>query len=211
MEKINLWIKNHIQIILLVFLYFQPVIDLLTSLCIHVLHLNITVGVIARVLFLLFLIYYFLVVEKEKKKSLYLYLGTLFFYFLAFTVQLFIYKDSSVLTYEWSNTLRTFYFPMILVLLMKIKTYQDLKIETNHYLKVIMIYAIFIILPTIFGLNFNGYTEGKVGNIGWFNSTNEISAIFSMMLPIVSYLILTLKNKWYQIGSILILLFVIFN
>jgi len=211
MEKINIWLKNNIQSILLVFLYLQPIIDLLTSLCINFLHINLTFGIIVRILFLMFLLYCFIILEKLKDKKIISYLSILLLYFMVYTISIFVYKDSSVLSYEISNTMRTFYFPIILVLIMNINKNKNLKIETSHYLKVIMIYISFIIIPTILGLNFNGYKEGKVGNIGWFNSTNEISAIISLILPIIGYLLLIKKNKWYQVIISALILFVIFN
>lgn len=55
--------------------------------------------------------------------------------------------------------------------------------------KIAIIYLVFISVPTILGLEFNSYTqEGKTGSVGWFNSGNEISAIFININTILNIL-----------------------
>ena len=46
-----------------------------------------------------------------------------------------------------------------------------------------------IFIPLLLNLSFPAYTQGKVGEVGWFNSANEISAILSISsIYIVKYL-----------------------
>lgn len=63
--------KNKIQKLIYIFLILQPIIDLITALMTRLLNSTITVGVITRGLFLLFLVVYnvFFVKNKHSKKS----------------------------------------------------------------------------------------------------------------------------------------------
>ena len=190
----------------------QPIIDLFTSFCIHVLQIKITLGIVIRVLFLLFLfLYYLLIVPKEDKKKENYLIGLLVGYLVLFLGEVYLSKGSSVLFYELSNTIRAFYFPFLLVLLFTISKKQNIIIEKKHFVYIALIYIFFIIIPTIFGLELNGYTEGKTGNIGWFNSSNEISAVLSIAIPFIVYYLIKTKGLIKKIFISLAGLYVIFN
>lgn len=68
MKKINETIKNNITTIIGVFLIISPFLDLLTSLGIHYNVNALTVGTILRGLFMLFMIYYSVFINKKNKK-----------------------------------------------------------------------------------------------------------------------------------------------
>lgn len=205
------WLQKNMNLIVLIFLYMQPIIDLFTSFCIHVLEVKITIGIVIRVLFLLFLLFYYLfVLSKEaRKKGKYIWLIVI--YLFLFMGEIYLSKGSSVLFYELSNTVRAFYFPILLVLLWTISKEQKLMIEKRHFVYISLIYIFFIIVPTLFGLQLNGYTEGKIGNIGWFNSSNEISAILSIAIPFIVYYLIKSKGIIKKVLISLACLFVIFN
>lgn len=205
------WLQKNMNLIILIFLYMQPIIDLLTSFCIHVLEIKITIGIVIRVLFLLFLLFYYLFVlpKEARKKGKYIWLIAA--YLFLFMGEIYLSKDSSVLFYELSNTVRAFYFPILLVLLWTISKEQKITIEKKHFVYISLIYIFFIIVPTIFGLQLNGYTEGKIGNIGWFNSSNEISAILSIALPFIIYYLIKSKGIVKKVLISLACLYVIFN
>lgn len=206
------WLQKNIGLIILIFLYMQPIIDLFTSFCIHVLQIKITLGIVIRVLFLLFLfLYYLLIVPKEDKKKENYLIGLLVSYLVLFVGEVYLSKGSSVLFYELSNTVRAFYFPILLVLLFTISKKQNIIIEKKHFVYIALIYIFFIIIPTIFGLELNGYTEGKTGNIGWFNSSNEISAVLSIAIPFIVYYLIKTKGVIKKLFISVAGLYVIFN
>ena len=62
------FIKKNINIIIAIFLLLQPFLDLITGICIHTLKINFTLGIIVRVLFLLFICIIVLFVFKKKNK-----------------------------------------------------------------------------------------------------------------------------------------------
>ena len=184
----NNYIKNNITNILKYFLYLQPIIDLVTSLSINLLNISISIGPIIRFIFLVFLLYYYLIIKKDKESKipLLLILG----YIMAFSVMIITIKDISVLSFELSNILKIYYLLVLLIILRK----EDVNINYLDLVKVSLIYMFFVAIPDIFKISFSSYTQGKEGSIGWFNSANEISAILSILCPFVIYYIFTDHN-----------------
>ena len=60
-------IKNNMSTILSIFLILQPVLDLITGICVNTLNLDITFGVIIRMLFLAFLCLTVIFIYNKKK------------------------------------------------------------------------------------------------------------------------------------------------
>lgn len=211
MKKIEKFIKENINKLLIGYLFIQPIIDLVTSLCLNVLNIDITLGMIIRFLFLGILLFYFIFFSKsENKKKTFIYLTLIFIYIISFIIQIILLKDISTLFYELSNLVRCFYFPISLVLLIDLSENNNINIKIDTWKNLFLIYILLIFIPTIFNIGFNGYTQGKVGSIGWFNSSNEISAILSILLPLFIYGLNKMKPVFKIIIS-LITLYVVFN
>ena len=177
MEK---FIKKNINIIVAVFLILQPFLDLITGICIHTLKINFTLGIIVRVLFLLFICFIVLFVFKKKKIIIpYLIIGL---YFVLFLIGTIIYKDSNYI-FEIQNLVKVFYFPILFVSLYSIKDY--IRISRMTLFTVVFLYLILLFIPTIFGVGYKSYEITKAGTLGFYNSANEISGIISILTPIV--------------------------
>ncbi len=179
--------KNNLKIlnILLIFLYLNPFIDLLTSISNNVINLPISIGVLIRGGFLLFLLIYTLFIRKNNLKQNILYLSTLLIYAIAFIILNSELKGSSIILMELQNIFKVFYFPLLLLCIYNLK----LDINYKHFVYIALIYMGLIFIPMIFNASFDAYTQGKVGVIGWFNSANEISAILGLCsIFIVKYL-----------------------
>ena len=194
-------LNKYIEKILIIFLYLQPVIDLFTSISLNVFHINISFGIVVRILFLLFLLYFYLFVKKNvfKKRKYYL-LGVLLF-LIAYSIMIINIKDISALSYELQNVIKLFYLPVLLIIIDP----KDIKIDYKDLVKIAFIYLIFISVPTILGLEFNSYTQGKTGSVGWFNSGNEISAILSILTPFLIYYIFTKHNLFNKLFLVIIM------
>ena len=177
MEK---FIKKNINIIVAVFLILQPFLDLITGICIHTLKINFTLGIIVRVLFLLFICFIVLFVFKKKKIIIpYLIIGLYFIFYIIGTI---IYKDSNYI-FEIQNLVKVFYFPILFVSLYSIKDY--IRISRMTLFTVVFLYLILLFIPTIFGVGYKSYEITKAGTLGFYNSANEISGIISILTPIV--------------------------
>ena len=173
-------IKNNINLIIKIFILSQPILDVLTGICVNTLKLDITIGVIIRILMLAFICYTVVFVFKKKKLLIpYLIIGL---YFILYLVGMYLYKDSSILL-EAKNLLRAFYFPILLMSLYNIK--DEIRISNMTLFSVLFLYLIFLFIPTVFGLGYKSYLITKAGTLGFFNSANEISGIISILTPIM--------------------------
>ncbi|MCI8567908.1 MAG: hypothetical protein HFG48_01155, partial [Bacilli bacterium] len=117
-------------------------------------------------LFLFLITYYYLFVMKNKKRYLQ-YLIAIVCYMFIFCLMIYLKKDSSVLVYEVKNMLRAYYLPMLLIMLFEIFQNKKRVLSSIDFVKVMLIYLLLIIIPTLTNTSFNGYTQGKSGIIGW--------------------------------------------
>lgn len=194
------YIKNNISNIISIFILLSPFIDLVTGINIHN-NINITLGVIYRLLVLgiLFLI---VTIIYKKKKLLIPYLIVVIYILLFLLV-----NDKTYLIKELQGALRVFYFPLILVTLFNIK--DEFKISNNILILTLVEYTLLLFIPNILGLGYNTYSESKVGHLGFFASANEIGGILSLLIPM---LFINIKERIIpKIIFILIYLYVILN
>ncbi|MBR3210695.1 MAG: O-antigen ligase family protein [Bacilli bacterium] len=190
------WMKKNISKVIAIFILLQPILDLLTGVCVNTLHWNITIGIIIRILFLIFICITVLFIFKKKKLLIpYLLIGL---YFILYTIGELIYKDSSILT-EIQNLVRAFYFPILLISLYSIR--EHIRISNMTFLTTVLLYTLLIFIPTILGIGYKSYQITKAGTLGFFNSANEISGIFSILTPIL-FVIFYKSKKWIPITMI---------
>lgn len=199
----NKIIKNNLNIILSVFILLQPILDLITGLCLHLFHLNLTLGIIVRILFLALIIYITLVVYK-RKKALYIYCIILL-YSIFFLLGIIIYKDKVGLFQELQGLIRVFYFPLLLVSLYELK--EEIKISKMTLFITLILYLMFIFIPLLLGIGYKTYQITKSGTLGFFNSANEISGIISILTPIM--FIIFKENKKIILKVILALVYLV--
>ena len=185
MEK---FIKKNINIIISIFILIGPIIDLLTGVSIHTLKINLTIGIIVRVLFLISIILITIFIFKKKKIIIpYLIIGL---YSILYVLGILLYKDGVGLLFEIQNLVKVFYFPIIFIALFSIK--EEVDIDNKILVKTLYLYLILILIPTTLGIGYKTYEITKAGTLGFFNSANEISGIISILTPI---LFITLKDK----------------
>lgn len=201
------FVDANIEKIIYIFLILQPIIDCLTAFSINYLKFDVTFGVIIRILFLLLLTCYNFFNKNTSRKSK-IYLIILGLYFTLFIGNIILLKDFSSVFYEFKNLIRCFYFPILLLNLYEISETKKIEFTTSLIRNIYYIYIILIIVPIITKTDFTGYFEGKVGSIGWFQSTNEISAILSGLLP---FLLIKNKYKIFDIIGIILTVIVLFS
>ena len=184
------FIKKNISIIISLFILLQPVLDLLTGLCLHVLNINLTIGIIIRVLFMIFIVYISLFVYKKYKLIMpYIIIGI---YCILYLLGIVIFKDKVGLFYELQGLVKVFYYPIMLLSIYSIR--KEINISKLTLFTTLFLYLIFIFIPTLFGLGFKTYEITKVGTLGFFNSANEISGIISILTPIMFIVIYKSKR-----------------
>ena len=202
----NKYIKENINKIINIFILLQPILDLITGISVNLYNLNITIGIVTRMLFLMF-VFIATVFVYKKKTSLYAYLAV-FTYSLLYLIGIIIYKNGMLFT-ELQGLLKVIYFPLILVSLYDIK--EEFKISNMTLFTTLFLYLILILIPNILGVGFESYKIAKIGSLGFFNSANEISGIISILTPILFIIIKEIKNIFLKIIFAIIYLIVILN
>ncbi len=181
---------------LTIFLLFQPILDVITSIQIRNNIGFISISAIVRGLFFLYVIFY-LYKHNVKKKVLFLFLV---YVFLAMSYY-FLYTKNNYIV-ELLNLMKIFYLPFLIYFFTSIDN------ENINDKLILIIYLLFInliIIPYIFNIGFDIYKdfEHKSGFIGLFYSGNEISAILIGLMPIVFNYILYLKNYIIKIFTLI--------
>lgn len=200
----NNFIKKNINIIVAVFLLLSPILDLLTGLCLHTFKINFTIGIIIRVIFLISICLITLFTFKKKKILIpYLIIGLYMIFYLIGNI---IYKDSSI-TKEIQELVKVFYFPILLISFYELK--DEIRISKMTLFTILLLYLIFIFVPTILGIGYETYEITKAGTLGFFNSANEVSGIISILTPIMFIVLYKSKNITPKIILIIIYLVVI--
>ena len=186
----NTWIKKNFNCLLVIFLLLQPILDLITGLGLHIWEVNITFGIIIRILFLLFLLYSVLFIYKKKES--YPFLGILLFYGLLYILSMILFKNGSGFFSEIRGLCRVFYFPILLILLYSIK--EEINISKMTLMVILITYLVGILVPNCLNLGFKSYEITKVGTLGFFNSANEISGVISILTPIMVLILVSIKK-----------------
>ena len=199
----NKVIKEKLNLIISIFIILQPILDLITGISLNVFNLNITFGIIVRMLFLIFIMYTTVFIYK-KKKSLIYYLCFII-YTILYLVGNLLYKDINIFS-EIQGLLRVFYFPILLISLYELK--DEIRISKMTLLSTLLLYIFCIFIPIIFKVGFKTYQITKVGTLGFYNSANEISGIISLLTPIM-FIFLQKKNKLFLKGILLLIYLIV--
>ena len=184
------YIKKNISNIISIFILLSPILDLLTGICIHTLKINLTIGIIVRVLFLVFIA--LVVISIFKKKNIlipYLIIGL---YFILYILGVIIYKDGVGLFNEIQGLVKVFYFPIVFIALYNIK--DEIRVSKLTLFTTVFLYLILIFIPTLLNIGYKSYEITKAGTLGFFNSANEVSGIISIFTPIIFIIIFNSKK-----------------
>lgn len=184
---------NYLYILLMIL----PIIDLLTSLTSRFFPNLISIGSIIKGCILVIGCFYVLFKSTSKyKKISIVYLCMLFIYFLFY----FLFKsdllNKEYFFYELNYLIKLSFLSTLFFIFLNV--FADYGFDEDKFNKIMLInliiYMLFIIIPTIFNINFSTYSRASyAGSIGWFYSANEISSILLLLYPFI-YLFLD-KNK----------------
>ena len=198
------FLEKNINIIISLFIILGPIIDLLTGISINRTNLSLTLGIVVRSLFLLFIVIIAIFIFKKKKLVIpYLLIGLYFLFFLIGTV---VYKDNVLMT-EIHGFIKTFYFPILFITMYFIN--DNIRISKMLLFNTLFLYLFLIIVPMFFGIGFDSYDITKAGTLGFYDSANEISGIISLLTPIIFIIFYNSKNNIAKLILFIIYLFVI--
>ncbi|HHL3300108.1 TPA: O-antigen ligase family protein [Bacillus cereus] len=182
---------NYFPHFLLLFIVFQPILDLLTSFSIYVLHMSATVGIVVRFAFMLLALGYLLLHHKQQGAKKYILYLCLFGIVLAIGLVNNLMVKSPISFGEEVKFIMKSVYPIVLlfgyiIALKELKNneYAFHKIIT-YFLYATLILSISIIAAMATGTDFPSYPNSKIGSRGWFFAGNDLSSIFAIMFPIV--------------------------
>lgn len=209
MKKVNKLIDSKITLIIMVFIFLGPLFDLATSLLINVVKINFNFVILIKMLFMAILVYYVFFILKNKQKIIYLLL--IFIYMICSFIMTIEYKGTIASLEELQNLFRNFFFPINLICILDVYQNKKFNIDSKKLSIILFTYILLLFVPTITGTDFNSYAYSKTGSIGWFNSTNEIGAIISILLPFGACNLLKIENIIEKIIISLISIFTYFS
>ncbi len=189
------FVKKNISIICMLFLLSGPIIDFVTGVMLHIFDVSLTLGLVLRMLFLLFIFYVTTFIYNNKNNLLYY--GIFVIYLLLFILGLALFKDNPNYFREIQNTVRMFYFPLLLLSLFSIR--KELKITSLSLVITLCLYLVLIFIPLALGVGFESYAITKEGTLGFYNSANEISAIIAILTPVLFIIFYESKNVIFKL------------
>lgn len=199
--------------LIIAFIILQPIIDIITCLSIKYLETTITVGIVIRTVFMIFIsILGFIKADKKYKIGMCIYYGALLAYMVGFMINSYMKNGTDLILLQIKGLIKSFYFPIILVALIPTFKAYKIKVDKKIFVIVLMICVITIIVCDITGIGVRTYKEeNKVGTMGFFYSANEISAILCLLSPFLAAKLLEEKIKFENIIFMLLYVYAIFR
>lgn len=209
-QKINEKLEKNIKLVIISFLFLQPIMDVLAAISINVFNVDTTASSIIRLIFLGFCIYYLIFLDKTKNKKKHLiFTGSVILYIIMFAFITLYYKGTGAFVYEIRNTLNTFYLPIILISFLDMFKQYKIKLDLKKIVILYFIYLLFVTIPNLTNAGFASYAHSKTGNVGWFLSANAVGNILSILLPlIILYLTKIDTKKIYKVIIVILTLYV---
>ena len=209
LQKSRFFNKINFQNIFIVYILLQPIIDIITSLCVRNISETLSLGIVVRVLFMLFLMIYSIIkTQKKDRVKLIIYYSCVALYGIAYLVNSYLKYNFSMIFTQIKGIIKVFYFPIILVSLYEIYKGKNFT-SFEKYLNIsLIVYISTIIICRIFSVGYPTYPNNdKFGSIGLFYAGNETSAILAMLAPICFW---KLINENFNIINIIVCVATIF-
>lgn len=153
-QKIKEFIsKLNFDNIFILYIILQPIIDLITSLCVRNISEELTLGIFVRAGFMVYItIYTIFKVDKKSKLQILIYYSCIAIYCIGFIINSYTKYGLSMIISQVKGLVKTFYFPIILANLLIL--YKGKKYSTKQkYLNIsLAIYVLTIVICKIFSV-----------------------------------------------------------
>ena len=189
--------------LLVMFLYFLPFIDLLTSIATW--ESKASIGLILKGLFVIIASIYLFYKNYKKKEYWYLY-GIFIIYFLLYGSYLVFNKPNTIFI-EFINVIKIFYFPFLVLFFSQCEN-KELSKKLFFYYSLCFLLMYLIPYPLGLGHNINEIYENKNLYLSYFYVGNELVNIFVLVLPI-GFLYLKDKKRIYLSGYLILIFLMI--
>ena len=189
--------------LLVMFLYFLPFIDLLTSIATW--ESKASIGLILKGLFVIIASIYLFYKNYKKKEYWYLY-GIFIIYFLLYGDYLVFNKPNTIFI-EFINVIKIFYFPFLVLFFSQCEN-KELRKKLFFYYSLCFLLMYLIPYPLGLGHNINEIYENKNLYLSYFYVGNELVNIFALVRPI-GFLYLKDKKRIYLLGYLILIFLMI--
>ena len=205
--------EKFIKKLLLIFLVLQPFLDcylLYTDEVMNIFHFSPTTIIRFLIIGFLFILVFFNKNNKETRKPIIIYGLVILIYTILHIITTYSYNIDSFPSFKYSLTAEIFYVARMLLPICIIYIVYSLKINKEEFINlflwvtfitssIIVIMNLLNISLTSYGGNnqidgnlFSWFSSNKPGSRllaskGWFNSANQISALFAILLPVCIY------------------------
>ena len=205
--------KEFIKKILLIFLVLQPFLDcylLYTDEVMNIFHFSPTTIIRFLIIGILGILVFFNKDNKNTRKPILIYGIVVLIYTIIHILSTYSFSIEQFPSFKFSISEEVFYIARMLLPIIIIYMIYNLHVTKEEFIKlfltVTLISSLIIIIMNIFNISLTSYGGNNhiSGNIfewfsanrpdskelaskGWFNSANQISALFMMLLPIVIY------------------------
>lgn len=191
MQKMSNWIYY--------FIVSLPLIDLITSIISRNYLLPLSFGTIVKGLLVLFFCYYIIFKSKSKFQKV---SKTYLIILLIYVILYFLFKPDLLnikyLLTEINYLFKFMFFPIIFFGLINYFDNEGFDIRKLTYSLIInlLLYCLLILIAVLTNTNYDSYSTGYLGTIGWYFSANEISTILIILFPFIYKLFDKNKNKY---------------
>ena len=201
--------------IILLFVLLQPLLDILSR--------GAILGYIPRIstyikpLFVFLLMGYLLLFHSPKKGRWIIYLTLFIILILGHTYILYrLFVSTDVIIHELRFMINILYMVSIFICLDILHFYCGNKEEMYKQIKKTIMYTFIIyfilyliaILTNTSGLTYEIADKNKLGFKGWYDSGQILGHAYSIMLPLLMYVIMDPKKKWYERALIMLIFFI---
>ena len=145
--------KINFENILILYIILQPIIDIITSLCVRNISEKLTFGILIRAIFMVYImIYTIFKVDKKSKVQILIYYSCIVIYCIGFIINSYTKYGLSMIISQVKGLVKAFYFPIILANLLIL--YKEKKYSTKQkYLNIsLAIYVLTIVICKIFSV-----------------------------------------------------------
>lgn len=193
----------------ILFILIQPILDILTSLCIRNVNSSLTIGIFVRIVFMAVTVIYSLVATNKKYKiKLLIYYILLAIYIIFYSIICYLNTSTTMILTELKGLVKTLYLPITLVSLLSLYKSDKIKINIKYLICALFGYSIVIVFAKYFNIGYNSYVFGdKSGTVGLFFAANEIGSILAILSPFLLISYKDYKNNHFYLITYILLTF----
>ena len=178
--------KLNISLIIKLYIIIQPIIDIITSLCVRNISPKYTIGMFVRTFFMgVLIICTFFSVDKKSRIKMLVYYGACACYFVLFLGNSYLKYGTAMVLMQVKGLIKSFYLPIILVSFFMLLKNEKVQISKKSINIALLIYTLSIVIGKYFSIGYSTYLfKENLGTIGLFYAGNEVAVIIALISPI---------------------------